>query len=433
MKQIMKRRVAAALAAVMALSVCATFTGCTGPAETTTGAISTIPPIGGETTTGTTPTETTTAGNVPTTTEPRPTETTTTGGGTVTPPVVGDYVNPLTGMPTVNDLSNRRPLAIVVDNIDNALPNQTGLDQADVLYEALVAPGITRFLAVYADYTLVDTVCNIRSGRDYHFAWAAQHNAVLMCHGGSNTANYDFYQMAVDRLGSRWGFIDTQQEYYFMSMEAASRFGTIDNWDERIDLKYDTLFKPAALDALLKSTDPKSSQFAVIADGDLDGKATESLKFVPYGTQKDMTGGSSATTINLKFKSQGVAGAANVSYAYDAASGKYLRSQDGKAHVDSETGKQLAFTNVLALLTDVKNAKSGIAQDPDMTLVETVVPNGIGYYFHGGKAINVTWFANGNGTFTIYDPNDNVLQMATGNTYIAYLDKSADDNGNFWN
>src|SRR5947207_6976015 len=36
-----------------------------------------------------------------------------------------------------------RPLAVVIDNLDDARP-QTGLDHADVVYEALVEGGITR-------------------------------------------------------------------------------------------------------------------------------------------------------------------------------------------------------------------------------------------------------------------------------------------------
>ena len=310
MKQIMKRRVAAALAAMMAVSMCAMFTGCDTPGgESTSGStpLATLPPV--STTAPDTPVDTTTI--------PPVTETTTTPQTPVTP--VGKYTNPLTGEPTVNDVSNLRPLAIVVDNNTNAHGNQTGLDQADVLYEALVAPGITRFLAVYSDYRLVDTVCNIRSGRDYHLDWAAFHNAVLMCHGASNTVNYDFYQLALERLGSRWGFIDTQFEYYFSSTEAGVKYGTIANWGDRIDLRYDTLFKADALNALLAS---QSSHFTSKANGSMTGYAKQSLKFVPYGTEKDMTGASSATTINLSFECEGAVGSEKVTFTYDSATGK---------------------------------------------------------------------------------------------------------------
>ncbi len=416
----MKRRVAAALAAVMAVSMCAMFTGCNEPATSTTDStpIATLPT---ETTTGETPTETTTdsIGIVETTTQTPTTP--------VTP--VGKFTNPLTGEPTVNDVSNLRPLAVVVDNNVTALPNQTGLDQADVLYEALVAPGITRFLAVYSDYTLVDSICNIRSGRDFHLNWASHHNAVLMCHGASNTANYDFYQLAVDRLGSRWGFIDTQFEYFFSSTEAGVKYGTIANWGDRYDLRYDTIFKPDALTALLSST---SSHFTTKAGGSMKGYAKQSLNFVPYGTDKDMTGASSATTVNLNFTCQGSAASEKVSFAYDAATGKYLRYQDGAKHVDSETGAQLAFTNVITLITNIECVETGISNDPYMTLVETKNLSGLGYYFYGGKVIQINWYSDGN-NITFYDSLGNDLALATGNTYIGYLDSALVEGGQFWN
>ncbi|MBQ9748831.1 MAG: DUF3048 domain-containing protein [Clostridia bacterium] len=424
MKQSTNRTLAALLAIVMAVSACLAFVSCGNddPASTTENKpIATLP--GGDTTTTTAgqPVATTTTGSTPVAT--------TTTGTPTTPVKPGSYVNPLTGEPSVKDLSNTRPLAIVVDNNMNAHPNQTGLDQADILYEALVAPGITRFLAVYADYSAVDSVCNIRSGRDYHLDWAAFHNAVLMCHGASNTVNYDFYSLAAARLGSRWGFVDTQWEYFFSTAEAGAMYGTIANHGERLDLQYDTLFKPAAFEMLLKYP---GSHFVAQGQGTITGVAKKSLNFVPYGTKKDMTGASSATNVNLSFTCQDAVGSEKVSFTYNADLDKYLRYQENAPHVDSETKQQLAFTNVLVLLTDVKCVSTGIANDPYMTTVQTKNTSGLGYYFYGGKVIQVRWFSDGN-MIALVDSLNNDLTLATGNTYIGYLDNALLSSGQFWN
>ena len=204
MKKEIKKSLFAFLTILLTVAFCTLIAGCAGNGEADSTPIGTIPPETTATTQGEYPPETT--GNTSTSSED------TTGGGTPIIPPVGSYINPLTGIPTTKDLSNTKPLAIVVDNIKSSYARQTGLDQADILYEALVAPGITRFLMVVADYTTVDSVCNIRSGRDYHLDLAAYHNAVLMCHGGSKHVHNDFYQNAADRLGSRWGIIETQQE-----------------------------------------------------------------------------------------------------------------------------------------------------------------------------------------------------------------------------
>lgn len=427
MKKATKRLVAAALAALMTTSACTTFTGCrnhknngnshtggpisTLPSHTTSGVLqeTPIPDYGG----GNTSQSTSQSSQKGDAVHPAPT-----------------YLNVLTGEPASRDISDTRPIAIVVDNISNAYKNQTGLDQADVLYEALVAPGITRFLMVTADYTLLDSVCNVRSGRDYHMDFAAYHNAVLVCHGGSNTSNYDFFTLAAERYGSRWGFIDTEFEKWFYMKEYGDIYGTVAHYGDRKDLAYDTVFKPAALTALLSSGE---SKFATQGHGRLDGQTKESLHFVEYGTAKDLNGASAATEITLSFRCENAFGEKSVSYVYNAAEKKYLRSQDGKAHTDAQTGKQLAFTNVITLFTEVKAVSTGIASDPQMTLVDTKTDGakGYGYYFTDGRVIEIRWSADGE-CLRLEEADGSTLTMNTGNTYIGYLDDSYLGDGQFW-
>ena len=412
MKKATKRLVAAALAALVATSA---LTGCNkNDTDESTGPIMTLP----SGTTGTGETTDTNGGTADTSS--------TNQGGTVVQPTKG--FNVLTGEPAVNDFSYKRPIAIVVDNNTLSYANQTGLGDADILYETLVAPGITRFLMVTSDYTQLDSVCNICSGRDYHLDLAAFHNAVLVCHVGSITANYDFYSLAKERYGSRWGYVDTMFEKWFSVDAYGEVYGTIANYGDRVDLKYDTIFKPNAMTALVEG----ESKFVKEGQGSLVGYAKESLKFVDYGTTKDMSGASTANNIDLRFKCQGSSNVKSVSYKYDSATGKYLRNQDGVAHTDSVTGEQLAFTNVITLFTNVKAVSTGIANDPSMTLIDTK-GSGVGYYFNGGKVINIKWTSNG-ADLILTDPNGDELELATGNTYIGYLDLSYLSGGtSFWN
>lgn len=220
----------------------------------------TIPP---ETTTSSTSPVSTTTEISETTTE-KPIETT----KPITPPETGTYINPLTGLKTsVTDPSNKRPVAIVVDNISNAYKNQKGLYQADILYEALVAPGITRYVAIIEDYESVKDICNVRSGRDYHIDIAQGHNAILVCHGGSITNNYNFYQLVISRLGSRYAFVDTKDEYVTGTEEGGKKYGTIQNYKSRSDLLFDTVVNGSALKIMVTG---KSSRFAKSGAGYTD-------------------------------------------------------------------------------------------------------------------------------------------------------------------
>ena len=422
MKKAMKKLVAAALAALVATTVC---TSCrNNKTDSTSGdPFASMPE---QTTSSESTTATSTSESVSSS------ESTTSGSEAVvvpTDPAQMKGFNVLTGQPTVNNISYTRPVAIVVDNVASAYATQTGLDQADILYESLVAPAITRFLMVTADYKLLDKVSNIRSGRDCDLDFAAYHNAVLVCHGGSNTPNYDFFTLATERYGSRYGFIDTSVERYFAWADDGSKYGTIEQANRK-DLAYNTVFKPTAMTTLLESS---SSKFISEGKGTLSGETKQSLKFEEYGTKKDMSGASSATQITLNFKCQGSQSVKEVAYSYDTATGKYLRSQDGSAHVDAQTGKQLAFTNVIALFTTVEVRETGIANDPKMTVMNTVTgtEKGLGYYFTDGKVISIRWEADGE-ALKLEDETGSELTLNTGNTYIGYLDSSALASGQFW-
>jgi hypothetical protein len=87
-----------------------------------------------------------------TTTTPAPTT-------TVAPPTA-----PLTGLPDPDGASHGRPaLSVKVENTEAARP-QTGIDQADVVYEEVVEGDITRFIAVF-NSTVPGVIGPVRSVR----------------------------------------------------------------------------------------------------------------------------------------------------------------------------------------------------------------------------------------------------------------------------
>jgi hypothetical protein len=106
-------------------------------------------------TTGATPTTeaTTTSGSTTTTTEPASTSA----------PYDGP-VEPLNGLPVEDEtLTERRVMAIKIDNHPNARP-QSGLQTADAVIEILVEGGFTRFIALFHSSD-TDYLGPIRSGR----------------------------------------------------------------------------------------------------------------------------------------------------------------------------------------------------------------------------------------------------------------------------
>lgn len=427
------RRIALIFAVIFTFMTATVFlASCGGDGTDSTTKNPVIPNVG-TTTETTTDANTTTNGNTTTDGSTTTADTSTTVPTTEPEQGSGNYVNPLTGLKTTYDASYKRPVAIVVDNIGVALAHQTGLNQADILYETLVAPGITRFLMVVSNYTNLDAVCNVRSARIFHIDLAANHNAILVCHGGST---YEpFATVASQRLGGGWnadlgkntyGYVNTKDEYAFGTKEGGTKYGTIKYYtgsynSGRTDLKYDTLITSKALLATLQS---KTSRFNLSGNSYL-GATTQSLKFVAAGTVKTLTGAYSASNVNLLFTMDNYAGEKNVSYTYK--NGKYYRYQDNVAHVDSVTNEQLCFTNLVTLFTDVSRI-DGTVEDPHVTSIRTT-GTGTGYYFYGGQCIQINWSkSSSDGALTLTTVSGEELTLATGNTYIAYLDNTNTSN-----
>ena len=415
MKKELKQILLMFLAIAMVATICASVIGCGGQSQTTDDPGLTLKPNPTDQTT-TAPTVTTAPGTtvpVQTTTSASATTTVINPPVTTKPvtPVEGSYINPLTGLKTSkNDPSNKRPIAVVIDNISNAYKNQKGLYQADILYEALVAPGITRYLAVIEDYEFVKDICNVRSGRDFHIDIAQSHNAILVCHGGSINEKYDFYQLVANRLGNRFAIVDTMFEPITSWKENGETYGTIQNKGSRKDLLHDTVVNGTALKLMITG---KSSRFA--KSGTSYTGAPKGFKF---GMSSAVASNISARTVKIDFTMDNNTSKKEVTFEYDSSSSKYIRSQ---VAVNGLSGEQLSFTNVIFLGVDVTCDK-GPKEDPKIAFI-SVTGAGKGYYCYGGKMIAINWAKSANGTLILTTENGTELTLAAGNTYIGYLEK----------
>ncbi len=123
-------------------------TACGGDEPTTTAAeMSTLAPV------------TTTVESPQATTTTRAESTTTTTTTTIPLPP-----SPLNGMGVEDEAAlERRTIAVKIDNHWNARP-QSGIEQADAMYELLVEGGLTRFIALF-HHTDTEYLGPIRSGR----------------------------------------------------------------------------------------------------------------------------------------------------------------------------------------------------------------------------------------------------------------------------
>lgn len=441
------------LAAVMA--ICLSLISCEGETGGGTTGGSNIPGIGTDGTSDTAVgTDTTTSVTESTTGSAGSTSLTASTTPVVTPQQPqGKYINPLTGLRTDYDASGLRPIAVVVDNISAAYAHQRGLTQADIVYETLVSPGITRFTALISNYSDMSEICNVREAYVENTDITGSHNALLVAHGGASHG--DFVSVASSRFGGGWnealgkntyGYINTSADVAF-TVEGGAKYGTIKYYSKtraefvqgslksgltahyytdglvRSDLGgangYDTIITSEALAAVFSSKLSSFNQSGATKNGNAKG-----FSFVDEGTEKVMNG-ASAASISVAMTAKSAKSTKKVGFAYSAAKNAYLRSQDGAAHKDSASGEQLSFTNVILLSTDVTMSE---LKGGSNVCTTKVTGSGTGYYFYGGEAVEIRWSKSAwNGELMLADASGAPLELARGTTYIGYVEAENTD------
>jgi hypothetical protein len=106
---------------------------------------------------------------------------------TATPePTPTTVAAPLTGALVTEAVAARHVIGVMVDDLWAARP-QSGLSQADIVWQAPAEGGIPRYLALFQS-RYPTSVGPIRSSRLYYIAWAAEWRAVYVHVGGSPQA-----------------------------------------------------------------------------------------------------------------------------------------------------------------------------------------------------------------------------------------------------
>ena len=91
----------------------------------------------------------------------------------------------LTGEMVDVAVGNRRPLAIMMSNDKESLP-QYGINRADIVYEAPVEGEMNRYMAIIESYDDLDRIGSVRSCRTYYTYFAREYDAIY-AHFGQST------------------------------------------------------------------------------------------------------------------------------------------------------------------------------------------------------------------------------------------------------
>lgn len=293
-------------------------------------------------------------------------------------------VNPLTGENGYNsDAEGKRPVAVMVNNLSAALP-QYGIENADMIYELPVEGGITRLMAVYADYTSVGDVCSVRSCRYYY---------PIICLG-------------MDAIYCHWGADQT------IALETLNRTGI-----DHLDGGYET--------SLFFRDEERAKTYASEHTGYLKGSQLAGVieqKGFRTDINEQNAGGAFNFTQEERVPSEMTADSVTLNFSqsyfstfnYEPSTGEYLKYHSGNPHIDGKTGNQLAFDNVFVLKTNI-SSRNGYLMDVSLS-------SGTGYYFSKGGGESITWIKSAEDQpIRVYSSDGSELTVNVGESYIGII------------
>lgn len=277
----------------------------------------------------------------------------------------------------------RRPLAVMIENSVDARP-QSGLGNADVVYEAVAEGGITRFMGMfYCDATLTDNlmVAPVRSARIYFVNLVSEYDALYNHVGGAGNCD----DPNVDERAKALCLIDRVKIKNLDQMGYAGDFKVCHRVTDRLtkEVAYEHTMA-CFIDNLYAKADKLKWGYA-----DANGVAWNK-NFVPWKflTAPDTVSGSTANNISYSFweSNREFNGSFDVKWEYDTSLKSYRRSNGGEISVDLNTGDPLYFKTVI-----VEYAKETSVGDLEKHMLYDVIGKGKATVFMNGLAVDANW------------------------------------------
>jgi Protein of unknown function (DUF3048) N-terminal domain/Protein of unknown function (DUF3048) C-terminal domain len=282
------------------------------------------------------------------------------------------YHYPLTGIGSEEKVEGRA-VAVMVNNHPKARP-QSGLGQADIVYELLAEGDVTRYLAIFQSEK-PNIIGPVRSARDYYIELAKGYDSLYVAHG---------YSPDAEKMLNR-GYIDQINGIQY----DGSLF-------KRADFRKAPHNSYISFSNILKGAEKNDYEME---------RAPNSLVFLS-DEEVDALAGEQATDIDISYSAK--TSDSRLQYAADLM--KYKRYSNGEPTVDYETDDPILIDNLLVVETRHKVIDSAGRRDIDLTT------GGKGYLFQRGKVLEVEW-KNVEGKIVPYQ-NDEVTGLVPGKTWI---------------
>ena len=290
---------------------------------------------------------------------------------------------PLSGQPIDEETSRRAAVSIKVDNSPSGRP-QAGLEKADLIIEEKVEGGVTRFIAIYQSQES-ELVGPIRSLRTTDRPVVSAFRGVF--------AFSDGVAFTLNRLKGAPVVSVTERDDPDAFVNPKGRRRPFATFAATARLR-----REAGADA-----PPPAAAFAFLAEGEA---------FAPAGAAP-----AAKASINY-------GGSTSGSFEWDAATGTWLRSSNGRPHLLVD-GERLAFKNVI--IQKVGYRKVGYNDSSKHPVEEAVVVGeGDATVLSGGKQVKARWSKTSPEAMTTFtDVAGAPIKLVAGPTMVALAPTSA--------
>lgn len=301
-----------------------------------------------------------------------------------------DNRNPLTGeLVAEPEILMRRPIAVKISNSPAKYTRpQSGLSQADLVFEHVTEVNITRFTAIFYDETPLK-IGPIRSARLIDLELPAMYDAALAYSGSSiNVSRKLFSSDFAFRI------LRPHEPGYYRTGE---------------DKPYEhTLYaRPEEFWPVLENKEEnRKPQFST------------NLTF----TSESPPGGQPVTAFNVEYRNF-----SKIDWVYEPGSGRFLRWADGEKHIDANTDEQISAANVIIILAPHSIDASSCEQQSGGTCLAYSVEiqlwgSGPAFLLRDGIQYDVTWRrANRSDMLTFIDADGLPVPLQIGNTWFQVI------------
>ncbi len=276
----------------------------------------------------------------------------------------------------------KRPLAVMIENHPDARP-QSGLSNADIIFEAVAEGGVTRFMGMfYCDAQAYDVIlAPVRSARTYFIDWASSFNRPLYVHvGGANLPG------PADALGQLvdYGWVgENDLNQFSIGYPTFVRdYNRIEGKDLATEhtmvSSTEKLWEVGEERGWTNRSPERRIGYREVGDEDWQ------VDFEPWTFQDEEPADGTVTELSYDFWSGYDQYA--VRWIYNPETKAYKRFMGGEEHLDLNTEKQIEAKNVIVLKTTEKGPIDELKH-----MLYGTTGSGEAVIFHHGQVIEATW------------------------------------------